>query len=346
MIVFLNDSMCGGGAEKSMARIVNELCKKIPLKVISLENSFCVNLDKNIETFYFHKKFNGRIQKIFTLFYDAYLLKRFVKSNNIKKVVSFQYRSNLINIISKLFGSSHKVIISERNYPEYSLSYLPLFKAVVKILYKFADLVIVNASDTKELLEKEWKIKNVKLIFNGYNKKEIIKKSYEPIEDIYKSIFNKKTIINVGRLTFQKGQKYLIKTLTQLPDYNLVLIGKGEDEKFLKNLAKKEGVEDRVYFLGFKDNPYKFIKKSDVFVFTSLYEGFPNALAEAVILRSKIVSFNFKAGANDLLPQKDLVEVGDINQLVEKILNAIVYNDVTKDIKEISEEFLKVLNEN
>ena len=341
MVLFLNDSMCGGGAEKSMARIVNELIKEMPILLVSLEDSFCIELDNRIKTLYFNKKLNSKIDKIFSLFKDAIKLKKLVKKNKIKQVVSFQYRSNVVNILSKMFGSTHKVIISERNYPEKSLEYIPLFQKLVKFLYKKTDLVIVNATDTKNLLEK-WGISNIKLIFNGYDKERIYNLSQEKIEAKYLEIFNKKVIVNVGRLTYQKGQEYLIKSMPLLKDMNLLLIGEGEDKEKLQVLAKELKVENRVFFIGFQKNPYKFIKKADVFVFTSFYEGFPNALAEALILQKPIVSFDFKAGANDLVD--NLVKIGDIDELVLKIKNPIIYKDKTKNIKEIAKEYKKVLN--
>jgi len=340
MIAFLNDTMCGGGAEKSMALIIKELSKKYKIFLISLDNKVCFDFNSNVEIIIFNNELNSKLQKIFSLIKDAYKLSQFVKTNNVKKVISFQYRSNLINILSKtIFNSSHKVIISERNYPEKSLDYNKLFKYLIKILYKKSDLVIVNSSDSFNLM-KIWKINRVIKIFNGYNKKEIKKLSNEKLE-IKK---NKQVIINVGRLTYQKGQTYLIKALKFLPEYELWLIGKGEDEEHLKKLAKEYNVENQVKFFGFQKNPYKFIKKGDVFAFTSLYEGFPNALAEAIILQKPVVCFNFKAGANDLLPQEELIEIGNIKELINSMKNPKIYKDVTLDIKEIVKYYEKVLN--
>ena len=320
MIAFLNDTMCGGGAEKSMALIIKELSKKNKIFLISLDSEICFEFNRNVEIITFNKILNSILKKSLSLIKDSYKLSKLVKAKNIKKVISFQYRSNLINILSRiLFNSSHKVIISERNYPEKSLEYNKLFKLIVKFLYKKADLVIVNSTDSFNLM-KEWGISNVIRIFNGYNKEEIKRLSDEKLE-IKKQ---KKVIVNVGRLTYQKGQRYLIEALRFLPEYELWLIGKGENEIYLKNLSKKYGIENRVKFLGFQKNPYKFIKNADVFVFTSLYEGFPNALAEAIILQKPVVCFDFKAGANDLILKEELVKIGDLKKLTKK--NKVSYN--------------------
>ncbi len=340
-IVFLNDSMCGGGAERAMANIVNELSKTNNIHLISLEDSFCVNLNSNITTSYFNKNINSRVKKFFGLLIDAYKLKQFIKKNKQSVVVSFQYRSNFINIISKLIGSKHKSVVSERNYPEKSLEYLPFFSFLLKKLYPLSDIVTCNASDTKELFTNKYGFSNVKLIFNGYNKKEILRLASMPLEDKYKSIFKKNVVLNIGRLTQQKGQAYLLEAFALLDSekYHLLLIGKGDLEKSLHELAKKLKIEKRVFFVGYQENPYVFIEKSKVFAFSSLYEGFPNALAEALICKTAIASFNFKSGANDLISKKNLVDIGDITYLARVIEEEIIEKDTTLNIYDVANEY-------
>jgi glycosyltransferase involved in cell wall biosynthesis len=95
-------------------------------------------------------------------------------------------------------------------------------------------------------------------------------------------------ITAVGRLTPQKGFPYLLKAvrilLSEGMDCRLAILGRGPEEEQLRNLASDLGIEDSVAFLGFQENPYKYLARSSVFVLSSLYEGFPNALLEAVAL--------------------------------------------------------------
>jgi len=343
-VVFLNDSMCGGGAEKAMANIVNVLAQEMEIDVISLENNFCIPLSPRIRQHFFHQTITFRWQKLLGLITDAYRLKTFVKRNGQHTVVSFQYRSNFINIIAKILGSKHRVIVSERNYPKHALAYLPFFKLLLKKLYPLADMVICNASDTKTLLCSEYGLTNVKLIFNGYDKKEILMYANKKIPDKYIKIFKKDVILNIGRLTEQKGHIYLLQAFAKMAkSYNLVILGEGSLRNKLEKIAQELNIEKRVFFLGYQKNPYSFLKRANVFVFTSLYEGFPNALSEAIICGVPVASFDFKAGANDLMEKKDLVPIKDITSLVHAIEHAKIREDKTLSIDEVARQYMGVL---
>jgi len=344
-VIFLNDSMCGGGAERAMANIVNVLSKSMEIDLIALEDSFCIPLEPAIKRYSFNRHIHSKLKKFFGLIIDAYRLKKFVKKHQHHTVVSFQYRSNFINIIATLLGSRHRAIVSERNYPERSLAYLPFFQFLLKRLYPLADCVVCNASDTKILLEQEYGLQNVELIFNGYNKEEILSHAKEAIPEEYQTIFAKDVILTAGRLTRQKGQSDLLRAFAKLQKgYHLVLLGEGEDYDLLSVLAKELQIEKRVFFLGYQKNPYPFIKAAKVFVFPSLYEGFPNALSEALICQTAVVSYNFKSGANDLIDVEELVSIGDIDALVTAINHAKVLQDTTLPISEVATAYATLLS--
>jgi len=146
-------------------------------------------------------------------------------------------------------------------------------------------------------------------------------------------------IINVGRLTKQKGQRHLLESFAALSrerEARLVIIGEGvKDEgegEALPRMARKLGIADRVRFLGFRDNPYKYMARSDVFVLSSLYEGFPNVLVEAMACRCPVVAYNCPSGPSEILSagrKKGEAEYGilvnghaDIKGGIERILDS------------------------
>ena len=92
---------------------------------------------------------------------------------------------------------------------------------------------------------------------------------------------NFKVIGTVSSLTRRKGIDQAIRALSSLPDYSLVVLGSGPEKQNLKDLAKSINVDDRVLFLGFKDNPADYLQYVDVFVMCTESEGFPLALIEA-----------------------------------------------------------------
>ena len=89
----------------------------------------------------------------------------------------------------------------------------------------------------------------------------------------------------------------------------MVILGQGELEKELKDLVKEMDIEDNVFFLGFQNNPFKFISRADVFALTSLYEGFPMCLAEAMACKTAVISVDCKSGPREMLaPGTDILE--------------------------------------
>lgn len=362
-ILLLNDSMAGGGAEHAMAVLANELVRMGDFEIIlySLQNSFGYKLNKKIKVGYLHDGYNGIFHKFYSLLFDAFRLSLIIYKYKIETVLSFQYRSNFTNIITKLLFTNHKCIVSERVYTKDYLSCGSrsiIYKNLVNILYNKADIITCNSSDIKTCLHKYFRISLGKIICinNGYDSKNIKSLSFKDIDLDDKHIFSngKKTILNIGRLSTQKGQKYLINAFSLLDSntFQLVLIGSGEDEDYLRTLVNSLGLNDSVHFLGFKCNPYRYLRVADIFAFPSLYEGFPNALVEAVILNKKIVSFEFKSGSREILRDYSigrLIPMFDIhlfsmaiNELVKSPVPNSSYND-KYSLKTLFDKYAEIL---
>ena len=90
----------------------------------------------------------------------------------------------------------------------------------------------------------------------------------------------------MGRLSKPKGQWHLIRAFKKvketIKDMKLIILGRGELEDYLKQLVEELNLEKDVYFLGFQKNPFKFISKSKIYLFPSLYEGFGFPVIEAM----------------------------------------------------------------
>jgi glycosyltransferase involved in cell wall biosynthesis len=114
-----------------------------------------------------------------------------------------------------------------------------------------------------------------------------------------------KWVITVGRLNKQKGQWHLIRAFSEVvkhePAAKLLIIGKGELHDSLQKLIRVYGLEDSVFLTGYCSNPYWFDAQADVFVLPSMYEGYPNVLAEAICCGVPCVAADFHSGARELL---------------------------------------------
>ena len=234
-------------------------------------------------------------------------------------VLSFQANIYCV-IICKILGI--KVIVRSNSSP--SGWYHNNFKKFIyRRIIKLADKVIVNSLDFKKQMETKFRIK-VENIYNPLNVKEIKKKSKKKVDY---NFFNKGfKVINIGRLTDQKDQITLLKSINFLKykmKIKLLILGSGIEQSNLENYIKENNLGNHVKIKNFIDNPYPYILKSDLFILSSKYEGLPNVLLEAAVLKKFIISTNCPTGPKEILLNGKggyLFSVGDYKKLSKLIL--------------------------
>ena len=249
------------------------------------------------------------------LFQFRVFLKRIIKLKELKQTgrydacISMSDSASIANILS---GNKHcKTIISVR-VSLLASARLPQYKYVVnplaKLFYNLADTVVACSEELRKELVEEFGIKSSKVIAisNGYDFDKINRLSLEELDDDTKNFVNdKKVIFNAGRLSIQKGQGHLIRAFKRVkeavPNTVLVIAGEGEQEDYLKTLISDLGLNDSVRLVGHISNVYKYLKRADVFAFPSLFEGFPNALAEAICVGVPCIATDFRTGAREIL---------------------------------------------
>ena len=129
-------------------------------------------------------------------------------------------------------------------------------------------------------------------------------------------------ILAIGRLSPQKGFDILIRAFALLPDADvkLVILGEGPLESQLKTLAADQGVQDRIIFQGFVQNPPEYLRLASLFVLSSRWEGFSNVLTEALAAGTPIVSTDCPGSPREVLDNGRfgrLVDVGDPQKLAK-----------------------------
>jgi glycosyltransferase involved in cell wall biosynthesis len=115
-------------------------------------------------------------------------------------------------------------------------------------------------------------------------------------------------LISVGRLSFEKGYDVLLHAIKILLDKGLSIecniLGVGNEEISLKNIVRDLGLIDNVNFLGFIEDPKEFILASDYFVFSSRYDGFPNAVLESLACGIPIIALNSPGGISEIIQHR------------------------------------------
>lgn len=201
-----------------------------------------------------------------------------------------------------------------------------LIRLLRKITYKNATGIIAQTSLSKEQLWKQTKNKNIKIIPN-------------PIREVklYSNLDREKIIINIGRLVPEKGQKYLLEafSLLESSEWKLVILGDGPLRQSLTDLAKNLGIQDRLIMPGSVKNVDEWLARSSIFAFSSISEGFPNALIEAMAAGLPCISFDCDAGPRDIIKDGKngfLIPNKNTHLLTKKLNELIKHPNIAKDI--------------
>lgn len=341
-IVFLIQNFEGGGAERVILNILNNIDYNLfDIEVLLLENRGIylkkIKKNKNLKIITFENKFEFRYINFVINFFKALKYLRKDKNN----IIFSQMNTGKLISFFKFLLKNKKIVYRETLVPKGTLNELnAIISTLHKFFYKFGiqnhDIIIAQSEDMKnKLVELNKKLeKDIIIINNPVDIKVIEKDSLEKIkEDIY--FKNKINLISVGRLSKQKGYDLLIKTLEKIKNQDIVLylLGSGEEENNLKTLVKEKKLEKRVIFLGFKSNPYKYIKNSDFFISSSRVEGFPNVVLEACACGVPVIANNYLGGINEII----IPEInGEILNISDEIAfeNALNKKYVPEKIKE------------
>jgi glycosyltransferase involved in cell wall biosynthesis len=255
-------------------------------------------------------------------------------------VISCQYYVNLACLIFRpLWGRRMYVrhILSERNHlDEFQLHSgikYSLIKCLVRYLYRYADTVIANSQELASDLSRATG-RMVGVVYNPTVNDRLYRLAKEPVTESWYGIEKTATIVAIGRLSPQKDFANLIRAfaiLRKTTNARLIILGEGPERELLGVVAEEQGVSRDVLLPGFVENPYKFLKKSDLFVLSSAYEGLPNVLIEALALKVPVISTACRSGPAEILKNGEfgqLVPVGDPQALAKAMQN--VFDDLGK----------------
>lgn len=351
-IILLTRTLSQGGAEKVLSTVSLNLPSEYK-KIIVVYDDTRIDYEYDGKLIDLKTKVSKNlVLKFKSFYYRVKEMKNIKKQENTDVAISFLDSPNFVNLFSK---SNEKVIISVRNYKSGNKknSYDIIFKMAMRLFYNKADNIVVVSNLIKHDLINNFGISKDKIsvIYNPYNIDQIRSLAEKDISKEEKVIFENPTLINVGRFSKQKGQKYLIKMIKDLssviPNIQLVFLGEGSLEEELREQAMLLGVKENVHFLGFKKNTYKYISKSDLFVFPSLHEGFPNALVEAMACGTPVLSADCRSGPREILaPGTDI-----FNQTKESergkygVLMPVVEENSDTNINIWVTEIIKLLND-
>lgn len=313
-IAIMIPKLNGGGAERVAANLSTYLSnEKYRKKVITFDSSNAgydfegeiIDLNTKVK----HNLFG----KMFNIIKRIYLTRKLKKKKDIDVTISLLEGPNLINLLSR---KNDRIVISVRHFPSIGSEgfHWIIHKFLIKTLYNRADDIVVVSKAIKRDLIDNFGIKENKItvIYNFYDIGKIQTLANEPISSTEKRLFTYPTIITAGRLSEQKGHWHLIRAFKHIkqsiPKAKLIILGEGYLENYLKKLSKDLKLENDIFFLGFKNNPFKYFAEADIYAFPSLSEGFPNALCEAMLCGLPVISSDCESGPREILSSSLPVE--------------------------------------
>ena len=336
-----------GGAEKVLVNLVNNMDKsKFDITVQTLfaggVNEQFLKPHIKYKTYY-KKQFSGNIH-YFKFFSPKHLYRKFIKEHY--DIIVSYLEGPTARIVSGCTDKNTKLVswihVEQHTKENLSASFRSFVEAK-KCYTRYDNTVCVSEyvkNDFSSILEFD---KPIEVLYNTNETAQIIEKAKEKIDD-YEFDRTRKTLVAIGTLKKSKGFHKLIRIHKKLIDegisHNVIILGRGSEENNLLNQIKECGVENTFKLLGYNTNPYKYLMQSDLFVCSSVAEGFSTAATEALILGTPVVTVDV-SGMKEMLGENNeygIVTENNEDALYEGIKTMLTTPGMLVDYKQRAKE--------
>ncbi len=331
-IAILLPSLRGGGAEKAMLNLANELNKRgyaVDMLLVAKEGVHLSQVDPAINIIDLSAK---------KILLCVPALLRYLRKAKPNVLLSVLNHTNIVASIAKLLmWNKVYLVISIRNYLSSEWANgaslkKKIYYSLARIVFPVADAVICVAQTVADDFEKLFRVKKskIKVVYNPMLSAKTFEMAKQaPTHPWLNAQRAVPVILSVGRLSPQKDFRSLIEAFSLVRkkrDAKLIILGEGILREELSKLVQDKGLTADIDMPGFAKNPYCFLANCDLFVLSSLFEGIANVIAEALSLSPRIVSTDCPGGPRELLQNGrygKLVEPGHAEALADAMLTAL-----------------------
>lgn len=300
-ICIIKESLCIGGTERSAANISRILSKNNNVSVILYDGT-------KIEYPYGGELIDigvpassGLTKKVLNTFLRFFKVKKCLKKAKSDIVYEFISIENPLSYVR--YNGAYKVI-SARDFGKMQSKYKSFHFALMR-----SDAMVCNSEYLRDFYLSKYPEDKHKVfaVYNVIETEEICEQAGETVEESFEEFVkaHERIAVSVGRFCREKGFELLIEAISrgrdQIEGLGLVLVGDGYLRADYEAMIEKYGLEGHVYFAGYQSNPYKYMARCDCFVLSSLSEGFPNVLAEAMAIGLPVISTNCYSGPAEIL---------------------------------------------
>ncbi|MCX7919971.1 MAG: glycosyltransferase [bacterium] len=339
-ILFIIPSLVGGGAEKVMLLLLEHLNRdRFQPQLLVFENrtDYRTELPADINLTSLNKRTRWGNLRIPIALAQAF------KSIAPDLICSFLTTTNWMCLLArKIANVSTPLVISERNYLSENLTqqnWQSVHRWFIRRLYPEADSIVCISEGIKVDLVNNFRARpeQCTVIYNPIDIKRVQTLSREPVvfpwfqEDI-------PILISCGRLTRQKNFQLLLTAfalLLKTMPARLIIFGKGELEAELKQTAVSLNINDRIAFLGFQQNPFKYMARAQLFILSSSWEGLGNVIIEAMACGVPVIATRCPSGPDEIITDGingRLVPKGNPDQLAEAMKQLLLDDGLRRRI--------------
>lgn len=341
-IIIIINKLSLGGAEDFFCELGKKFSNKFTFAV--LENDFSYKIDFELKKYGIPKKL-PRLIKVIIKIVILYLANR-----NYEKIICFDNETAMISYLvnkrkTKLVIHTYLPYFYKNKYKK------KIFSIILREIYKNSGIISVSKTATKGV-EEIISIKNINLpiVYNLLNYDKLKLNNYFQIDE---PIF-----FLLTRLDKDKNIKlsikliYYLKNKFNLPNIKLIIFGDGDQKKELNNLINDNGLSTNILLKGFSNEPFKNLKKNDVFLNFSNFEGWSRLIHECAYLGLRGITFDCPYGPKEILMNNIDCKI-DYPHFISNIYmvdvvkdyNELDLNKISIDEKKIAEIMLKILRD-
>ncbi|HKQ53075.1 MAG TPA: glycosyltransferase [Pyrinomonadaceae bacterium] len=342
-VLFFTSTLGGGGAEKHLLRIVNHLDREkfeVSLALAKPCGEFESGLSADVRKHHLNR--SGAGSTTVRMFQAIKPLRQVIRRERPDLIFSVIDLANLVNVTAgRGMENRPKIVLGVQTPPSiaYGRSRHPVSRLMLRLiprLYPKADqIVALSKGVAADLAALSPRMRErLTVIYNAGVEAEVLERARESVPA--NELPDGPLVVACGRLKALKGFSTLLDALAavrKVVPAHLWIIGEGEQRPFLEKKIKRLGLQDCVRLLGFQQNPFKYMAAADLFVLSSLFEGFGNVIVEAMACGVPVVATDCPFGPREIIADGEngiLVAPASAAALADGIVRVLRDDELTK----------------